>query len=76
MNLQSGKYYWQTTIADLPSFPVLEEDITCDVLIIGGGSSGAQCAHFLSETDLDVVVVDKRKAGTAAPMQIRHCCSI
>lgn len=66
MDLQSGKFYWQTTLPNIPSYPVLEDDINCDVLIIGGGSSGAQCAHFLSDTDLDVVVVDKRKIGTGS----------
>lgn len=66
MNLQTGKFYWPTTITPTPAFPILEEDITCDVLIIGGGSSGAQCAHLLSETDLDIVVVDKRKVGTGS----------
>ncbi|MBN6189022.1 FAD-binding oxidoreductase [Aneurinibacillus sp. BA2021] len=63
MNLQSGKLYWPTTIADAPAYPALEEDIDCDVLIIGGGGSGAQCAYYLSQHDLDVVVVDKRKCG-------------
>jgi glycine/D-amino acid oxidase-like deaminating enzyme len=63
MDLQSGKFYWLTTFPDAPSYPALEEDIDCDVLIIGGGSSGAQCAYYLSDHDLDVVVVDKRKIG-------------
>ncbi|KJE28495.1 pyridine nucleotide-disulfide oxidoreductase family protein [Geobacillus kaustophilus] len=63
MNLQSGIFYWPTTFTNPPSYPVLEEDIDCDVLIIGAGTSGAQCAYFLSDTDLDVVVVEKRKAG-------------
>lgn len=66
MDLQSGKFYWQTTLPNSPTYPVLEEDITCDVLIIGGGSSGAQCAYYLSDTDLDVVVVDKRQIGTGS----------
>ncbi|MFD3449755.1 NAD(P)/FAD-dependent oxidoreductase [Microbacteriaceae bacterium 4G12] len=63
MDLQSGLLYWLTTFKDPPSYPSLEEDIECDVLIIGGGISGAQCAYYFSETDLDIVVVDKRKIG-------------
>ena len=47
MDLLSGNPYWQTTVAKPPVYPSLEEDIECDVLIIGGGSSGAQCAYYL-----------------------------
>ncbi|MBU5351679.1 FAD-binding oxidoreductase [Paenibacillus barcinonensis] len=63
MDLQSGKLYWPTTLTNPPSYPRLDEDVTCDVLIIGAGSSGAQCAHFLADKGLSVVVVDKRKVG-------------
>lgn len=66
MDLHSGKFYWETTFPNAPNYPVLEKDINCDVLIIGGGSSGAQCANYLSDCDLDVVVVDKRKIGTGS----------
>ncbi|WP_245237334.1 NAD(P)/FAD-dependent oxidoreductase, partial [Paenibacillus ihuae] len=63
MDLQSGKLYWPTTVVTPPSYPKLEEDISCDVLIIGAGSSGAQCANILCEQGMTVVVVDKRRAG-------------
>ncbi|MBO9128457.1 FAD-dependent oxidoreductase [Bacillus sp. 165] len=62
MNLKSGKLFWPQTI-EAPSFPMLEEDIMCDVLIIGGGETGAHIAYMLSQTGMDVVVVDKRKAA-------------
>ncbi|QFK72423.1 FAD-dependent oxidoreductase [Pradoshia sp. D12] len=68
MNLQSGKYYWQTTYPNPPVYPSLEEDILCDVLIVGGGSSGAQCAYLLSDKGLKVAVVDKRRIGTGSTM--------
>lgn len=66
MDLYSGVSYWPTTFPEAPMYPSLEEDISCDVLIIGGGSSGAQCAYRLSDEDLKVVVVDKRKIGTGS----------
>ena len=66
MNLQSGKLYWNETVEKTPSYPKLEENITCDVLIIGAGSSGAQAAYLLKDSGLDIVVVDKRKVGTGS----------
>lgn len=63
MNLQSGTLYWPTTFPNAPQYPSLEEDVTCDVLIIGGGISSAQCAYYLSEIGLDVVITDKRRIG-------------
>lgn len=72
MDLQSGKLYWPTTVTNPPSYPKLEENITCDVLIIGAGSSGAQCAHFLCNQGLSVVVVDKRKVGEGKDKH-QHC---
>ncbi|WP_066310571.1 FAD-binding oxidoreductase [Bacillus sp. FJAT-29814] len=66
MNLQSGTYYWPTTFPDAPSYPALAEDLSCDVLIIGGGSSGAQCAYYLADTDLDVAVIEKSKIGSGS----------
>ncbi len=68
MNLQNGKYYWQTTFPNPPQYPPLDKDIVCDVLIVGGGSSGAQCAYLLSDKGLKVAVVDKRKIGTGSTM--------
>ena len=66
MNLQSGKYYWPTTFPDAPSYSALEEDLYCDVLIIGGGSSGAQCAYYLADTNLNVVIIEKSTIGSGS----------
>ncbi|MCL7749789.1 NAD(P)/FAD-dependent oxidoreductase [Halalkalibacter alkaliphilus] len=63
MNIKSGTYYWSTTFPNAPSYPRLEQDLNCDVVIIGGGSSGAQCAYYLSNSNLDVVVIEKNKVG-------------
>ncbi|MFC0561998.1 NAD(P)/FAD-dependent oxidoreductase [Halalkalibacter alkalisediminis] len=66
MNLQSGTYYWPSTYPGAPSYPSLHEDLNCDVLIIGGGSSGAQCAYYLADSRLDVVVIEKNTVGSGS----------
>ena len=63
MDLSSGKLYWPTTMQSFPAYEPLEQDTTCDVLIIGAGGSGAQLAYYLSEQDIDIVVVDKGQPG-------------
>ncbi len=66
MNLQSGKYYWPTTLPNPPKYPTLGSDLNCDVLIIGGGSSAAQSAYYLADSGLDVVVIEKNKIGSGS----------
>lgn len=66
MNLQTGTYYWPDTLPSPPSYPTLNEDIDCDVLIVGGGSSAAQCAYYLADTSLDVMVIEKNKIGSGS----------
>ncbi|MEI5905913.1 FAD-dependent oxidoreductase [Bacillus spongiae] len=61
MDLRSGKILWTETMTNIPTYECLDHDIECDVLIIGGGMSGAICAYYLSQTSLRVVLVDKRK---------------
>lgn len=65
MNLKSGKLFW-TDGNNQFKYPILKENISCDVLIIGGGVSGAICAYFLSQAGVKVVVVDKREIGTGS----------
>lgn len=62
MNLKSGKLFWTEGTTKF-QYPMLTENIKCDVLIIGGGVSGAICAYFLSMSGMKVVVVDKREIG-------------
>lgn len=63
MDLQSGKFYWPNTINKKANYAALDENIECDVLIIGCGSSGAQCAYYLFDSGLDIVMVDGRSIG-------------
>lgn len=45
------------------NYPKLESDMKTEVVIIGGGISGALNAFYLTEAGIDCVVVDKRTIG-------------
>lgn len=49
---------WQSTV-ELPQFETLNEDKTTDVLIIGGGIAGILTAHFLHNSGVDYILVEK-----------------
>ena len=54
------------------TFPKLEKDIECDVLVIGGGICGILSAYFLNESGKKVVLLeadricDKKSKKTTA----------
>jgi len=58
-------YYAATANAHAP-WPQLEEDIQCDVCIIGGGFTGLSSALFLTEAGYDVVLLEAARVGFGA----------
>lgn len=44
----------------------LDKDISCDVLIIGGGMAGLSTAYYLMNSDKRVVLIEKGKCGMGA----------
>ena len=63
MNLTTGYPFWLIN-SGLPfSYPKLEENIKTDVVIIGGGISGALTAYYLINAGVKCVVVDARTIG-------------
>ncbi|MFP4977982.1 NAD(P)/FAD-dependent oxidoreductase [Paenibacillus sp. CN-4] len=63
MKLVSGTPPWERTLPNPQAYPKLDEDITCDCLIVGGGMGGALLAHRLSSTGARTVLIDKRRIG-------------
>ncbi len=61
MKLNSGKLPWESTFTDRPAYPSLEEDLSCDCLIVGGGMGGAMMAYRLSLSGASAVLIDKRE---------------
>lgn len=50
---------WLQTAYTRDTYPQLEEDVSCDVCIIGGGLSGIANAYFLAKEGKDVILLEK-----------------
>ena len=61
MDLKSGNCLWDALSPDVRRFPKLDQDIRCDVAIVGAGITGAMIASTLADHGIDTVVVDRRQ---------------
>ncbi|MCM3439888.1 NAD(P)/FAD-dependent oxidoreductase [Metabacillus halosaccharovorans] len=66
MELHNGNLYWPETFSNISNYPKLNDVMTCDVLIVGGGMSGALCAHTLSKLPIKTVLVEKETVGSGS----------
>lgn len=60
MKLRSTETFWPLKNAMLNSYPSIDRDIDTDILIIGGGITGALIAYKLITEGKKVVLVDRR----------------
>lgn len=58
--------YYAATANSLPDYPRLEQAISCDVCVVGGGFTGLSCALHLAELGLDVVLLEAERVGWGA----------
>lgn len=58
MKLMIGKLFWDTG-ASMPCYPSLENDMICDVLVVGSGEAGAQIAYSLVKMGMRVTLIEK-----------------
>lgn len=66
MDLRSGLPY-HFILNGLPhTYAMLASDIHADVAVVGGGITGALCAHALMKEGLSVVVLEARSVATAS----------
>ena len=66
MDLHGGLPFWLVRDGLGPDYPALEQDVRTDVVIVGGGITGALCAYMLTQAGIPVVVVDARAIGTGS----------
>lgn len=66
MDLRSGMpYHW--IFNGLPvEYPQLDHEVKCSALVVGGGITGALCAHALATAGVDVLVVEAGSIGTGS----------
>jgi glycine/D-amino acid oxidase-like deaminating enzyme len=60
MDLKSGYPFWAVKNGLMCTFPQLKADISRDVVVVGGGITGALIADELGNSGFDVVVVEQR----------------
>ncbi|WP_426689646.1 NAD(P)/FAD-dependent oxidoreductase [Rhodanobacter ginsengiterrae] len=63
MDLKSGYPFWAISNGLMHAFPPLSRDMRCDVVVIGGGITGALIANELVSGGHDVIVVEQRDIG-------------
>jgi len=63
MNLKAGYPFWLVKNGLPFDFPKLDKNIDTDVVIIGGGISGALMRYYLINAGIPCVLVDKRTIG-------------
>ena len=63
MNLTTGYPYFLINNGLPESFPKLNQSVKADVVIIGGGISGALTAYYLINSGISCIVVDARTIG-------------
>ena len=63
MDLKSGYPFWAISNGLMQAFPRLEADHRCDVVVLGGGITGALIANELAGHGFDVAVLEQRDIG-------------
>lgn len=57
---------WKRKNAEETTYPKLPSDLKTEVVIIGGGTTGALTAHYLMKQGVDCVLVDKNRIAMNA----------
>ncbi len=60
MKLRSKEPYWLLKNGLINTYPSLQKNISCDVLVVGGGITGALMSYQFSKEGYKTVLIDKR----------------
>ena len=60
MRLRTFESFWLLKNGLLYSYPSLQENIESEIVVVGGGITGALTSHALMEKGYKVLLIDKR----------------
>lgn len=66
MDIRSNEPFWLVKNGIIHAYPSLREDLDCEVLIVGGGITGALMAHACVKKGYDTVLIDKREIANGS----------
>ena len=66
LDLRTGKPVWSINKPRIARHSKLKKNIRSEVVVIGGGISGALIAHKLTNLGMQVTIIDSRKIGAGS----------
>lgn len=66
MDLTSGHPFWPIRDGLIETYPRLDTDASCRVVVLGGGITGALVAHHLIEAGIETMVIDRREVASGS----------
>lgn len=69
MNITQGNVFWMDDMKIKYNYPYLTKDATCDILVIGGGVSGALSAYYQAKQGYKVIIIEKNLIGYSSTLE-------
>ena len=63
MKMENNNSFWLET-NQRKKYAALQEDVSCDVCVIGGGITGISCAYYLTKQGIDTVVLERDRIAS------------
>ena len=58
MKYVGGNPYFTDDFPKVQKYKSLNENINCDVLIVGGGVTGSLCSYFFRKNNIDTILIE------------------
>lgn len=66
MKLRTPESFWLLKNGIMHSYPSLQKDVECEIVVLGAGITGALISHTLHNVGFDTVLIDKRDVATGS----------